>query len=157
MFERILVPLDGSQFSAQSLGYAIEIAERFGSEIILFRVVAATSSKDVTALSAEADEVSRQMAQSQNKRNVDEAKRYLKAELQRVVAKGVNGSIYTMVGDTAKSIIQYCKKEKVDLIIMTTHGRSGIKRAVLGSVADEVIRQAGLNVLSIRPPEKSGK
>lgn len=157
MFERIVVPLDGSQFSTQSLRYAIEIAKRFGSEVILLRVVAATPHQDVMALSAEADEVARQTEQSLDKRNVDEAKRYLKTEVQRVIAKGVKGSIHTVVGDAAKSIIQYCEKEKVDLVIMTTHGKSGIKRAVLGSVADEVIRQPGLHVLSIRPPERSGK
>ena len=153
MFERIVVPLDGSQFSTHSLRYAIEIAKRFGSEVILLRVVAATPHQDVTALSAEADEVARQAEQSLDKRNAEEVQQYLKTEVEQVIAQGVKGSTHTMVGDAAKSIIQYCEKKKVDLVIMATHGKSGIKRAVLGSVADDVIRQPGLHVLSIRPLE----
>ena len=157
MFERIVVPLDGSQFSTQALRYATEIAERFDSEIILLRVVTATLHKDVIALSKEADEIVYQGERSQDKRNIEEAKNYLNTELEQVTAKGVKGSIHTMVGDATKSIIQYCNKEQVDLVVMTTHGKGGVKRAVLGSVADEVIREPGLPVLAIRPTDKTRK
>jgi nucleotide-binding universal stress UspA family protein len=55
------------------------------------------------------------------------------------------------VGDPAGSIMAYAKKSKADLIIMTTHGKSGIIRAVMGSVADEVVRKSGKPVLVTRP------
>ena len=157
MFERILIPLDGSQFSAQALGYATEIAKRFSSETILLQVVTPTTAKDVISLSAEADEIAKDTAQLEDKRNVEHAKRYLSAQLQQLTAQGVKGSTHVVVGNPAKLIIQFCKKENVDLAVMTTHGKSGIKRAVLGSVADELIREPGLPILAIRPSKQNRK
>ena len=157
MFERILVPLDGSRFSAQALDYAIEIAKRFSSETILIRVVIQATYEDVISLSAEADKISKEGAQLRDKRNVEQAKRYLSAQLQQLTAQGVKGSTHVVVGNPPKLIIQFCKKENVDLAVMTTHGKSGIKRAVLGSVADELIREPGLPILAIRPSKQNRK
>jgi len=152
MFERILVPMDGSRFSTQALDYAIEIAKRFCSETILMRVITPAARKDVLALSAEADEVARESAQVQDRRNIEQAKRYLGTKIQQVTAQAVKGSTHVVVGDPAQSIIEFCKKNEVNLIVMMTHGKSGFKRAILGSVADRVIRESGLPVLAIRSP-----
>ena len=61
------------------------------------------------------------------------------------------------MGTPAKSIIEFCQKEGVDLVVMTTHGRNGLKRAFVGSIADEVIRESGVPVLVIRPQRRRKK
>jgi len=61
------------------------------------------------------------------------------------------------IGNPAQSIMQFSKKKNIDLIVMTTHGKSGLKRAVMGSIADVVIRESGKPVLVIRPQTSSKK
>jgi nucleotide-binding universal stress UspA family protein len=154
MFKRILVPLDGSRASAKALPYAIEIAQRFGAELILMQVVAPIAPHRVTSLSAEATKISKEAAQLQEKRQVERGKRYLKAQLQQITTQGVSGSYHAILGDPAKAIIRFCQKESVDLVVMTTSGKSGIKRALLGSVADQLVRDSTVPELVIRPEMK---
>jgi len=61
------------------------------------------------------------------------------------------------MGDIARSIIEFIEKENTDLVVMTTHGKSGLRRAVMGSIADVVIRESGKPVLVIRPQTSSKK
>lgn len=154
MFERILVPLDGSRFSGRALTYAIEIAKRFNSEVSLIEVVTPTTPEQVTSLSAEATQIAKEAAQSQDRRHIERAKRYLSKKLQEVTAHGARGSYHTVLGDPAKTIIGFCQKESVGLVIMTTSGKGRLKRAILGSVADEVVRESGIPVLAIRPKKR---
>jgi nucleotide-binding universal stress UspA family protein len=56
-----------------------------------------------------------------------------------------------VVGEPAEAIIEFCQKEAISLVIMTTTGKSGLKRALLGSVTDRVIREPGFPVFAIRP------
>jgi nucleotide-binding universal stress UspA family protein len=67
------------------------------------------------------------------------------------------GSYFTVLGEPAKAIIKFCQEESVDLVVMTTSGKSGLKRAFLGSVADEVIREPGIPMLAIRPMRRGKK
>jgi nucleotide-binding universal stress UspA family protein len=98
-----------------------------------------------------ASEIAVQAAIEEDKRNVARANRYLNRKLREVVAEGLRASRYVMVGHPAESIMEFCKKEKVNLVVMTTHGRTGLKRTLMGSVADKVIRESGHPVLVIRP------
>jgi nucleotide-binding universal stress UspA family protein len=161
MFERIVVPLDGSRFSASALSYAIEIAKQFGSEVTLIHVVTPTSptlwASPTGMSSPEVTELAIESAQLRDKENVQRARRYLKRKLRQVAAQGVKTTFHVSIGSPAISIIEFCEKEKVDLVVMTTSGRSGIKRAILGSVADEVIREPGIPVLAIRPRKRGKK
>lgn len=157
MFDRILVPLDGSRFSGQAVGYAIEIAKRFGSEAILMHVVTPATREPVVSVSRAASEIATDVAGLQDKRKLEHAKRYLREKLRQVTAQDVKGSTHVVLGTPAKSIIQFCEKENIELVVMTTRGKSGIKRAILGSVADEVIRESGLPVLAISPPKRVRK
>jgi len=160
MFKRILVPLDGSRTSAQALPYAVEIAKRFGAELMLVHVVeAATASSGGRApagvgTSSAVTEIAAEAAQAQDKRNMARAKRYLGDKLRSAVERGVKGSVHVMTGTPARSILEFCKKEKVDLVVLTTSGKSGIKRAIWGSVADQLIRDPSVPELVIRPGAK---
>jgi len=163
MFKKILVPLDGSRFASRAIKYSIEIAQRFDAEIILIQV-----NKPTTPLTASdglrtgmqsptATKVAVQMALDEDKRNVSKAKRYLSRKVRELKGKKLACSYHVTIGNPAESIILYARKKKIDLIIMTSHGKSGIVRAVMGSVADEVVRNAGKPVLVIRPNKRSEK
>ena len=82
------------------------------------------------------------------------------AELQRMLAEIVPGDPdvphehHLILGTPAKSIVRFAEENGVDLIVMGTHGRSGLPRLLMGSVAEEVVRGAHCPVLTLREPEK---
>jgi nucleotide-binding universal stress UspA family protein len=69
-------------------------------------------------------------------------------------SQGIEGSYNVAVGNPARSIMKFSKRGHIDLVVMTTHGKSGLKRAIMGSVADAVIRESGKPVLVIRPQSR---
>lgn len=156
MFKRVLVPLDGSRFASKAMKYAVEIARNFQAEIVLLQVVkpAVTISAPVNGESViqspAVTEAAVQLAMNEDKRNVSNAKRYLSEKIRDIKSKNIQCSYSVTIGNPADSIIQFSQKNKIDLIIMTTHGKSGILRAVMGSVADALVRKSGKPVLVIR-------
>jgi nucleotide-binding universal stress UspA family protein len=155
MFKRILVPLDGSRFALRAFGYAIEVAQRFESEVILMQVVkhkmpvTTTGGPDIAG--AMGAEIAMEAALMEAKRNTTRAKRYLSRKARRIASQDITQSYNVEVGDPAQCIISFSQKEHIDLIVMSTHGKSGLKRAIMGSVADAVIRESGKPVLVISP------
>lgn len=160
MFKRILVPLDGSRFASRSLKYAQELAQPLKAEVILLQVVkpaipvAGASGVEAGMQSPSSARIAVEIALNEDKRNVSHAGRYLSRKSRELKAQGIQASHKVVVGDPAETIMAYAKKAKADLIIMTTHGKSGIIRAVMGSVADEVVRKSGKPVLVARPKGK---
>ncbi|MCS6773931.1 MAG: universal stress protein [Anaerolineae bacterium] len=141
MFKRILVPLDGSTFSELALSAAREIASCDGGEIILARVderyepppglfVPVSALPEVTQLS------------------VGE---YLQQHEQRLRASGFKASSAVLEGKVASAIVRFAREADVDLIVMCTHGRTGLRRLLMGSVAEGVMRSAPCPVMLIRP------
>ena len=163
MFKKILVPLDGSRFASRAIKYAVEIARRFDAEIILMQVekpatpITASDGPQPGIHSPAAVKVAVQIALDEDKRNVSKARRYLSRKVRELKGKNIACSYHVNIGNPAESIILYSRKKKIDLIIMTSHGKSGIVRAVMGSVADEVVRNSGKPVLVIRPNKHSEK
>ena len=162
MFQKVLVPLDGSLFSERALPYAIEITKRFGGEVIFLQVKRpvplALSTAGVDSMgSPVTTRIIIESAKEEDNRNLIQANRYLKRKLRKVTATGSKGSYHAMLGDPAKAIISFCRKESVDLVVMTTTGKGGLKRAVFGSVTDAVIRTTGIPVLTIRPRSRQRK
>lgn len=159
MFKRLLVPLDGSRLGLQALRYATEIAQRFGAEIALLQVikpatpVIAAGASGVASTPAGSEIV----ALEEDKRNTARARRYLNRKVRQIKSQDIAGSCNVVVGDPAQSIMALSKKERIDMIVMSTHGKSGLKRAILGSVADAVIRESGKPVLVIRPQSRGKK
>jgi nucleotide-binding universal stress UspA family protein len=157
MFKRILVPLDGSRLGSRALKYAIEVTKRFDAEIILLQILRPTppvfGMGPAGIASAAGSEVAFKAALEEDKTNVTRASRYLNGKVRLIKKQEVAASSKVIVGpgEAASHIVSFSKKEKIDLIVMTTHGKSGFKRAILGSVADSVIRESGKPVLAIRP------
>jgi len=160
MFKRILVPLDGSRFGSRALQYATEVAQHFGAEVVLMQVVkpttpvATTTGIDAGMESPAIAELAMQAALEEDKRNSARAKRYLSGKTRGMKPRDIKGSYQVAVGDPAQSIMSFAQKEHIDLVVMATHGKSGLKRAFMGSVADAVIRESGKPVLVVRPRTK---
>lgn len=145
MFERILVCLDGSSLAEQILPYATEEAMRFGSKVILLQVVNVPGIVYAAAPGAETvllDEIQREGGK---------AEAYLDHVAQPLREKGLDVKCVVLEGAPGGAIVSYAEKDKVDLITVATHGRSGLGRLVFGSVADFVLRESGLPILVIKP------
>ena len=152
MFKRILVPLDGSRLSGGALSYAIDIAKRYQSKLIVMRVVppatvVPSSTATEIGIDPAAARIAVQSARIQDRTNVERVRKYLQRKLRTITGKGIEGAYHIAVGEPGKSIIRHSAEAKVDLIVMMTSGKGGLKRAILGSVADEVTRKAGVPVL----------
>ena len=146
MFERILVALDGSELSEQVIPHVEALAAQFGSTVILLRVhpplssaaVAASPPQDPTLV----HRLEQQAPEGQLVRIADE-----------FGAKGLPVVVEQLTGEPARVITTYADTNGVDLIAMTTHGRSGLQRVVMGSVAAAVVHAAPCAVLLVRRDE----
>ena len=155
MFKRILVPLDGSRFSSSAMRYAIGIARRFDAQIILIEAVkpvtpSPSSEASEATMVPVVTEVAVQAARLEEKRHLTRAKQYLQRKVRDVTKRGIKCSYRIAMEEPAYSILKTCRKEGVELIVMSTHGKGGLKRAILGSVADEVARKSRVPVMLIR-------
>jgi len=161
MFKRLLVPLDGSRFASGALRYATEVAKRFGAEVILIQVIKPTTfiidAGGPVGISPAASEIAVQAALEADKRNAARARRYLSGKVRAMRSRDIQSSYRVLTGDPAHSITEFSEKENIDVVVMTTHGKSGLKRAIMGSVADVVIRESGKPVLVVRPQTGSKK
>ena len=149
MFERILVPLDGSRFGSMAVSYAVEIAERFGAEVILMSAAVPTPVEPVGV------GITVRTARLEDRRHFRRATRYLQRKALGVRKQGIACSHHVVMGQPVRSILQTCRRRGADLIVMATHGRGGLKRAVLGSVADQVARESRTPVLLVQRGRRS--
>jgi nucleotide-binding universal stress UspA family protein len=142
MYEKVLVPLDGSELAECVLPQVRNLArEGVVGEIILLNVVEVPSVWVAEGL----DFISLKNSQIAAKQ------KYL-AELQaKLSSEGMKVNAEVLEGETAHSISEYAKENHVDLIVIATHGYKGIKRVVFGSVAMRVLHDAHVPVLLIRP------
>jgi nucleotide-binding universal stress UspA family protein len=142
MYHRMLVPLDGSELSEVVFPYAKELAGRLGLEVVLLHVHGPGESETVPLHRAyiehKADVIRRQSQEVQTRVGVDETGRVVK----------VWGEL--AAGYPADEILRYAEENDVDLILMATHGRSGIRRWVMGSVADKVLQASRVPVWLVR-------
>ncbi len=144
MFRRILVPLDGSPLAEAILPQVTGLSHALGAEVILLRVALAHTFPGVDPIHLADEEV----------RVVEEAEAYLATAAERLVREGVNAKTAVRYGQPAAEIIDHAAVEKADLVAMSTHGRSGLSRLVMGSVAEEVVRKAKIPVLLLRAREE---
>ena len=143
MYKKILVPLDGSELAEKAIPYATELCKG-ETEVILFQVIH-------IPLPLAAPDASIAVPMPDPQELIDEALAYLEGIAESLRKDGVNAKAVANEQDvTADAIIAYAKENDVDLIVMTTHGRSGLSRLVFGSVAESVVRHTPCPVLLIR-------
>ena len=149
MYKKILVPLDGSELAECVLPHVESIAHGCSvKEVVLIRVVESfnpTSSGEGFILSEET-------VKNIDSQNKTEAQNYLAKFASKLNYEGVNVHSELLGGKAAETISEYATNNEVDLIVIATHGRSGISRWVMGSVADRVLRSACVPVLMVRAP-----
>ena len=157
MLKRILVPLDGSRFSIRALPYTIDFAKRFDAHIVLLQVIQELLPNAMAYSGRGGPTIRRNFREEvdqKDKETLRRSRRYLSRKVRELTAQGIKGSYCVMVGKAATSIIECCHKEDIDLVVMTTRARGGFKRAILGSVTDEVIRISTIPIMVINPQHR---
>lgn len=166
----ILVPLDGSEFSLRILQVIRDQFDPQEANLILFRVTdppMLMADRFATELTASALPVGgtyqtySQALDARYAETVKERETYrsqLLSELRRVAepleSAGYAVSVEVVFGEPSQRIIEYVQDKGVDLVAMTTHGRTGLSRALLGSVAERVLRSVSVPILLVRSSEQ---
>ena len=142
MHEKILVPLDGSELAECVLPHVKAIAAGNGTrKVVLLRIVEPLPAGTPPAVDFEVV----------RKAGVKAAEEYLARIKARLSKEGLNVEAEVLTGRPAETITDFVQREKVDLIALATHGRSGVSRWMFGSVADRLVRSLSVPVLLIRP------
>ena len=152
---RILAPTDFSEDSANALEYAEDLARKYGAELILLHIdqiitpiaigPAPGAGYDPTAIEAVGRVADEQRAIAQ---------RELEKMTERLKATGLKVRGVLKIGTPFLEIVTTAKSEAADLIVMGTHGRTGIAHILMGSVAERVVRKAPCPVLTVRHPDR---
>lgn len=147
MYEKILVPTDGSDTAENAVEHALDIAEKYGAEVHALYVV----DVDSMSLSLGAEQVDRlQQGQfdemEEVKSKAEEATGYV-ADAARV--HGLEAVEHIAGGQPHRVVAEYAEDHDIDLVVMGSHGRSGVKRALLGSVTERTLRSTDVPVLVV--------
>jgi nucleotide-binding universal stress UspA family protein len=143
MYKTILVPLDGSELAEIAIPYAEELAGKFGSKVILLNVRKPSEDPNNPELEAYLKEMIAIVEQDIKKSPDLPLGEKVKVES---VTIGLSG----LLTHPAEEILNYTEKKNISLIIIATHGRTGIKRWALGSVAEKVVRASTKPILLVR-------
>jgi nucleotide-binding universal stress UspA family protein len=145
MYQNILLPTDGSEGTEAALGHALDLATTYGATIHVVYVIDTTIGADaggVTTLDA---------LETIGEDAVDRA-------LQRARATGIDTVEESVLrGTPHRTLIEYADEHDVDLIVMGTHGRTGLERYLIGSVTEKVVRLADVPVLTVPLTDEGGK
>jgi nucleotide-binding universal stress UspA family protein len=146
MFKKIVCPVDFSEFTDGIIKYAVSLAKKYDAELHLFHVIPNLNyfTPYESFLTPE---------------NLVLIEKNIEKEVQKdfeKIIKGIDISAKKVIktGVTFVEIIDYIKEENIDLVVMGTHGRSGIEHILIGSVAEKIIRKSPCPVLTIRPKAK---
>jgi nucleotide-binding universal stress UspA family protein len=149
MLTRILVPLDGSEQSEQIIGFCSPLAKAAGSAVTLLHVI----DPNMVSFYGLADLLPTGPDLVANERN--QALAYLHGVQTRLSDLGLDVEIHVMLGVPAEAIVSYAQERGAGLIAMSTHGRSGVARWALGSVADRVLHTAATPLLLYKPQREA--
>lgn len=161
---KVLIPLDGSEFSRQVLPYVRSLLAPGAFEVTLLRVAATPEGMtappprpltlDSWLLRQGAVDDRHPIFQSQVWEGLKaELRQELESEVRLLSGAGFTVQTVVRFGDPAQEIIDLAEDEAVDLVVMATHGRSGLGRLIMGSVAEAVLRRSHLPVMMVRPEQ----
>ena len=153
MYKKIMVPLDGSQLAECVLPHVEALVKGFSPrDVVLVRVV---EPEDIPAYRVEGNILSQVTLDRESGRK-SAAEDYLAQIGKRLKHEGTPLYTEVLIGRVTESLIDYAEQKGIDLIVIATHGRSGVTRWVRGSVADKILRSANVPVLMVRAPGTSG-
>lgn len=145
-FKHVMVPLDGSTLSASILPAAVDLASASGARVTLVHVVSSSAVLGARIFPLLPDDISPALAK---------ATEYLEGKADEIRRMGLEVGIHVEEHEApGRAIAAVAEKLDADLIALATHGYGGLKRALLGSVADKVLRSSPLPLLVQRPPEE---
>jgi nucleotide-binding universal stress UspA family protein len=143
MYSRIMLTLDRSPLAEQALPHAVALAQAFRAHLDVLAVVplGAPDASGKYALHADWDA------------EAAESREYLAGVVSRLKDEGLQVTSEVARGNVAEEILRHAADSEADLLVMSTHGRSGLGRWVYGSIADRVLRHAPVPVLLVRATE----
>lgn len=141
--KKILVPTDFSQISTEAFPYAEDLANQYGAEIHLAYVI---EKNPPILIIRSIDQTSEDAA-----KKIEEDAKNLLNEFKAKFSNNVSVKTVLLHGNDFEEITNYAEKNNIDLIVIATHGRTGLLHTLLGSVAEKVIRYAKCPVLVITP------
>lgn len=145
--KRIAVPTDFSEFSNNALKYGCALSEKFDAELHLVHVL-----QDLVAMVPEPG-----LAFPPPGDYIEQLNASCEEALEKLPDEswGFEGTVVRAVrqGPTFVEVVRYAKEKDIDLIVMGTHGRSGLTHMLLGSVAERIVRKAPCPVLTVRPDQ----
>jgi nucleotide-binding universal stress UspA family protein len=145
-WKKILCPIDFSDASRVALETAAELAKRYGATLTLFHAYPVPGYTFPDGSFVASTKMLEELA--------EQAARHLEEWKALVAGTGLSAvEAATAVGEPAYEIISYAKAQAVDLVVVGTHGRTGLTHALMGSVAERVVRKAPCPVLTVRPPK----
>ena len=147
MYQRILIPTDGSKLSAKAVQTAQQLAELTGAQLVFLNVVprypVSYFEGGISVTAGEVGQIEKQWA--------DKAQAMVDQLKAKAEARGFKAKAVILRSDlVAETVIACAKKNKCDLIVMASHGRKGIKRLLLGSETTHVLTHSPLPVLVLR-------
>ncbi len=160
MYKKIMVPLDGSKLAECVLPHVEEFVTGFKAETVIFvRVVEPTPARyseiNSTSNPHEYASIRKEVEKIEEERKLF-ARSYLNEVISRFKQNGIEFRAYVLVGPVADKLVDYVDANEIDLVLIATHGRSGISRWVRGSIADRVLRSARAPVLMVRADGSMG-
>ena len=145
---KLLVPTDFSEDSEQAARYAVELAKRFQAEIHCIHVV---------DIPADLLSTSDYYMTGPSEQFIDQIREESKKNLEGFAEKNLEGAqVQTafLEGSPFVEIIRYARDQQIDLVVIATHGRTGLKHVLFGSVAEKVVRKAPCPVLVVKREER---
>ncbi len=139
MFDHILVPLDGSRLAETVLPHLVALASAFGSRVTLLRVAEQEPGGQMRSV----DPMDWRISRAQ-------AKAYLDEQASRLAEAGLQVETVLLEGQAADRIIEHAHSDQADLILVSSHGRSGLSRWNISSVVQKIILQARISTMIVR-------
>lgn len=143
MYKKILVPLDGSPLAEAALPHAEAIAKSEGAEIILLRI----PMMPATEFFAREPSIAVRIHEEEQEETI----KYINLKVEELKKDHIKVSAVTQDGPVPETILSVAEETHADMIAMSTHGRTGMQRWLMGSVADRVVHHAHIPVMLIHP------
>jgi len=146
MYAKILVPLDGSKTAEIALPHAETLASQYNAKLVLLSVISplSISGRNTAAVTF-------------NQRQIDDqhrhTERYLKGVAGQFEEKNIDAEVEVVLGPTVQGIIQTAENKEVDLVVIASHGHTGLKRVFFGSTAAGVLNRIEQPLMVIRNPQ----
>jgi len=144
---KIVIPLDGSELAESALAPGLEAATRLGCSVTLLRAVDELNRFERAQLELGGQDLANRLQDGM----MTEAEYYLGKLIESKPQAGLDIQRVALLGSAAHRVLEYAEKNGFDLIVMATHGRTGLARWVYGSVTEKVLHSAHCSMLVIRP------